>query len=261
MKYIKKYENGTAYNNASLILPNISLISSDNSLHINPDTNTSPQYDYVEIGGIKWATKNLGATKIGDYGLFFQWGNTQGYTYQQLLNNEHNLSIENHPLYNPNDSDNITTKYNAIDQKTELELIDDPVHAALGGNWRTPTGTEYTTLFQHTKQVWVHNYNNTLNGLLLIDNSDGSKQLYFPACGYFYLSNESQNNNWESSNEYAQYWTSTLSGSCSPGWAPDINIMEVFEGKLSDEEISPISVTPCNYALPVRGIIDDNLNS
>ena len=260
MKYIKKYENGTAYNNASLILPNISLISSDNSLHINPDTNTSPQYDYVEIGGIKWATKNLGATKIGDYGLFFQWGNTQGYTYQQLLNNEHNLSIENHPLYNSNNSDDITTKYNLTDEKTELELIDDPVHAALGGNWRIPTETEYITLFEHTKQVWVNNYNNTLSGLLLIDSNDGSKQLYFPACGSFRASNASQNN-WDSGNLYVQYWTSKLSGICGPGFAPEINIMDVGEYKLSDEEIQPISVISCEYALPVRGIIDDNLNS
>lgn len=255
MKYIKKYENGTAYNVDSLILPNISLISSDNSLHMNPDTNTSPQYDYVEIGGIKWATKNLGATRIGDYGLFFQWGDTQGYTYQQLLNNEHNLSIENHTLYNSesNNSEDIITKYNETDQKEELELIDDPVHAALGGNWRTPTETEYITLFEHTKQIWVYNYNNTVGGLLLIDSSDGGKQLYFPACGYFEPINASQNN-WESGNEYAKYLTSTVSGFCN---GIEVDIMEFFE----DKDDYPINYTNFTYALPVRGIIDDNLNN
>ena len=36
--------------------------------------------EYVEIGGIKWATMNVGATSILDVGLYFQQGDTQGYT-------------------------------------------------------------------------------------------------------------------------------------------------------------------------------------
>lgn len=38
--------------------------------------------EYVDLGlpsGLLWATCNLGAEKETDYGLYFQWGNIQGY--------------------------------------------------------------------------------------------------------------------------------------------------------------------------------------
>ena len=44
-------------------------------------------YDYVDLGlpsGTLWATKNVGATNETDYGLYFQWGDTQGYTSEQV---------------------------------------------------------------------------------------------------------------------------------------------------------------------------------
>ena len=36
-------------------------------------------YEYVEIGGLKWATCNVGAEKETDWGLYFAWGETVGY--------------------------------------------------------------------------------------------------------------------------------------------------------------------------------------
>lgn len=40
-------------------------------------------YDYVDLGlpsGNLWVTKNIGAETPEDAGLYFQWGDTQGYT-------------------------------------------------------------------------------------------------------------------------------------------------------------------------------------
>ena len=45
-------------------------------------------HEYVEIAGIKWATCNIGANSITDYGLYFQWGDTQGYTADQVGSGE-----------------------------------------------------------------------------------------------------------------------------------------------------------------------------
>jgi hypothetical protein len=42
-------------------------------ISLHPESNG---HDYVEIGGIKWATMNVGATKVTDVGLYFQWGDT-----------------------------------------------------------------------------------------------------------------------------------------------------------------------------------------
>ena len=44
-------------------------------------------YDYVDLGlpsGTLWATCNVGASKASDAGLYFQWGDTQGYTKEQI---------------------------------------------------------------------------------------------------------------------------------------------------------------------------------
>ena len=42
-----------------------------------------PLYEFVDLGlpsGLKWATCNVGATKPEEYGLYFAWGETEGYT-------------------------------------------------------------------------------------------------------------------------------------------------------------------------------------
>lgn len=44
-------------------------------------------YDYVDLGlpsGTLWATMNVGASKPTDYGLYFKWGDTIGYTTDQF---------------------------------------------------------------------------------------------------------------------------------------------------------------------------------
>lgn len=44
-------------------------------------------YDYVDLGlpsGTLWATCNVGASKPSEYGLYFQWGDTKGYTKDQV---------------------------------------------------------------------------------------------------------------------------------------------------------------------------------
>ena len=41
----------------------------------------------VDLGlpsGTLWATCNVGASKPSDYGLYFQWGDTNGYDFSQI---------------------------------------------------------------------------------------------------------------------------------------------------------------------------------
>lgn len=83
------------------------------------------QHDFVEIAGIKWATMNVGANKVTDTGLYFQWGDTQGYTVDQITRKEKIFSSTN---YNKE----LSIKY-PLDSNTILALEDDPVHIAWGG--------------------------------------------------------------------------------------------------------------------------------
>ncbi len=121
-------------------------------------------HTYVEIGGLKWATMNVGATSETDYGLYFQWGDTQGYTADQVGIGEGQKAFK-------------STDY----KWTE----DDAVRANWGGDWHMPTREEFLHLGQAVNSEWVTNYNGSgNNGFLCTDKNDSSKTLFFPAAGF-----------------------------------------------------------------------------
>ena len=94
MKYLKKFDNNASYEEArqNLILPNVSLCEQENEVHYNPYVKPYIDgHEYVDLGlpsGTKWATMNVGATKPEEYGLYFAWGDTQGYTASQVGSGE-----------------------------------------------------------------------------------------------------------------------------------------------------------------------------
>lgn len=190
MKYLKKFENHAAYAAAEsgLILPNVSLCVQENEVHYNPDP--CRQHDYIEIGGIKWATKNVGACEITDYGLYFQWGDTKGYTAEQVGSSSGGKKEFGWQTYkygnrtnNPGASG--MTKYNSTDGLTTLQPSDDAATAAWGGSWRMPTTDEFQALSAAVNTEWVTDYQGSgVAGFVLTDKIDNTKVLFFPACGY-----------------------------------------------------------------------------
>ena len=158
-------------------------------------------HEYVEIGGIKWATCNVGAEKPTDNGLYFQWGSIQGYTAEQVRNGEKRF-IWHDCKYRINE---YFTKYNDSDKKTTLELFDDAAAFNMGIGWRTPTRDEFQTLLYSTTNEWVTNYQGSgVNGRLFTDKKDNTKKLFFPAVGRCY--NDSVNYVGEEGN----YWSSLI---------------------------------------------------
>ena len=162
-------------------------------------------HDYVEIGGIKWATMNIGAESVTDTGLYFQWGDTQGYTAEQVGTDK----MFNWANYKYSDNGTTAmTKYKG-DDYTVLQPEDDAVTAAWGGSWRMPTTAEFQTLGAAVTSAWTTNYQGVegCNGLLLTGKNgtaDEGKTLFFPACGdcdygsVFYVGS------------YGFYWSSSL---------------------------------------------------
>jgi hypothetical protein len=186
-KYLKKFETAAQYTAAqsSLILPNVSLITENNKVEYNPLTPPTPSYDFVEIGGIKWATMNIGANSVTDAGLYFQWGDTQGYTAAQVGSGEGQKYFDNEFADYKFYEDGGMTKYNNEDDLTVLQPSDDSVTAAWGGNWRMPTNAEFRALLTATTSAWNADYEGSgVAGVVLTDNDDNSKTLFFPACGH-----------------------------------------------------------------------------
>ena len=111
-------------------------------------------YEYVDLGlpsHLKWAKCNIGANSEEKTGLYFQWGDTQGYTAEQVGNGEglKKFSWADYK-WSANGSSSNLSKYNASDSKTVLDIEDDAAHANMGGNWRMPTFNEYKELCFNT---------------------------------------------------------------------------------------------------------------
>ena len=105
---------------------------------------------------------NIGANSVTDYGLYFQWGDTQGYTIDQVGEGsgkkyfywrDYKYSV-----------DTSMTKYNSSDGKTALDTSDDAAIANWGADWRMPTTTEFRTLGNNVNVTWTNNYkSSTIN--------------------------------------------------------------------------------------------------
>ena len=174
----------------------------NNAVHYNPTSPVppTPSHDYVEIGGIKWATMNVGAESVTDYGLFFAWGDTQGYTAAQVGSGQGKKHFsENDYIYYNNGS---YTKYNATDELITLQPTDDAVKAAWGGNWRMPTVSEWQALGEAVNTAWTQV--NGVSGMMCTDKTDETKTLFFPACGYADYSSV------DMVNRSGLYWSSSL---------------------------------------------------
>ena len=198
---------------------------------VEDDANTNDNHDYVEIGGLKWATMNVGATTVaGLYetccGDYFAWGETTP-RYATMTRTEANsatftwkngyasgYSEDNYPTY----------------MGETLDVDHDAATAAWGGRWRTPTRAEFCALAKacsgsdsngqtpvdlintitqggiywlSATQTVEPDYTG-IAGLLFVSANDFSKRVFFPASGYV---NDTTLND---VGTHGIYWSSTL---------------------------------------------------
>ena len=212
---------------------------------------------------LKWAKCNIGASTPEEPGLYFQWGDTQGYTAEQVGNGEglKAFSWADYKFSIDGSSSNFS-KYNASDSKTVLDLEDDAAHVNMGGDWRMPTFEEYNELFlntdiylvptegeeiQGTAQEqgggvminWASRAEGTLKGVKFYKNGDKQTYMFVPASG-------------GADSGYVQYvgnrgylFTSSLDSSYELGaW---------YFGLNADNGLTDFVSRYCGY--PVRGVL------
>ena len=149
-------------------------------------------HGYVEIGGRKWATMNIGAESPADDGYYLAWGATEvaydsfdGTTFVFKQNAPASYSSETWDSTKGFDVCNapscVTSKYNK-DNMT-LELCDDAAYVNWGGAWRMPTSSEFETSIcfntDDVKIVYVDD--ESKRGY---DVSCGSNQIFIPYTKY-----------------------------------------------------------------------------
>ena len=148
------------------------------------------KYEFVDLGlpsGLKWASCNVGASKPEDFGLYFAWGETQGYSgitsdkgfywgdYKYSSGQTSSTSTEFKGL----------TKYNTksssgtVDNLTTLEQVDDAAYTS-DNTCRMPTKADFEELIANTTSTWETL--NDVNGRRFTSKTNGNS-IFVPVAG------------------------------------------------------------------------------
>ena len=128
-------------------------------------------HEYVDLGlpsGTLWATKPI--TNADGEPLYFQWGDTEGWTAEQIQNGEKEF---NKTDYKKN------SKY-FIDGKIYLDLEDDAAHVHMGGKWHIPTVRQIMELTANTSSSTITQ--NNVSGRLFTSKTNGNT-IFIPSFG------------------------------------------------------------------------------
>lgn len=140
-------------------------------------------FDYVDLdlpSGTLWATCNVGASKPSDSGLYFQWGDTIGYTEDQIGTGEEKKKFaKDWSDYKWGARPNFT-RYKIT--ASLLYLIDDAARINMGGDWRMPLPTQIYELIDNTINCMTTQ--NGVKGMLFTSKKNASKSIFIPAAGH-----------------------------------------------------------------------------
>ena len=221
--------------------------------------------EYVDLGlpsKLLWAKCNVGANTPDEAGLYFQWGDTQGYTAEQVDDGEGLKAFDwaDYKFSIDGSSSNFS-KYNASDSKTILDPEDDAAHVNMGGNWRMPTSEECEELclntdiylvptegeeIQGTVQgrfiIWASPVEGTLKGVKFYKKGDKQTYMFVPASGNV------DDGSVQYVGQYGGLWASSLHSSV-------VQHALHFRFNASDGYVSD----DLRYVgLPVRGVLSSN---
>ena len=149
-------------------------------------------HEYVDLGlSVKWATCNLGASSLDDYGHYFAWGETT---------TKESYSEENCPTFELSYSQLQSQGY--IDDKGNLTEEYDAATSNWGGDWRMPTYDELNELRKECTWIWTTS--SGVNGYTIVGPNGGT--IFLPAAGNRGMSSLSNDG------ELGHYWSSTPYG-------------------------------------------------
>ena len=213
-------------------------------------------YTYVDLGlpsGTLWATMNVGAESETDQGLYFAWGETQGYRvepakggFYEVVGRTFDEASYQHEKWSSRFNRFDIIKYNTGDEKTMLDLEDDAAYVNMGGDWHMPSPAQIEELLNtdYVTNEFVENYNSSgVSGALFTSVADNTKKLFIPFNGDIY----------QGINEFTQIqiWSNTVSESLSS----DANLLF---GDPTSYETLRIDQYFRYFGLGVRGVIGGN---
>lgn len=191
-------------------------------------------HEYVQIGTVKWATRNIGAENIVERGDYFAWGEVRGHkatnipsmaygnktgafdssAFDFIMSDNrysgvnkaaaNGFSGQNAPFISGN---NVGTSSgtNNYTYNTTLNLLNDAAYYNWGGPWQTPINTDITDQLVANATLTVKKTTDTQFRTICTGTSYGGVIVFFPWGGY------GNGLNLVSFNEYGYYLTRTIS--------------------------------------------------
>lgn len=155
-----------------------------------------PLYKFVDLGlpsGTLWAERNVGATSPEDYGFYFAWGETKGFSKEEC-DNDVRLFKWGEYKFTSGACTGITdssfrggfTKYNnnpqngVVDNLTTLELIDDAAYRT-DNICQMPTYADFEELINNSTFI-LATFNETT--IAKIISKINNNYIYIPFNGY-----------------------------------------------------------------------------
>ena len=167
---------------------------------------TAESHEYVDLGlpsGTLWATCNVGANSPEEYGDYFAWGETEP---------KSNYDWSTYKYYNG--SPETMTKYctnndmGRVDNKTELEAMDDAATVNWGSNWQMPSKEQFEELYNSSYTTTTWTTMNGKNGRKITSKSNGNS-IFLPAAGY------RDDTSLCNAGSFGDYWSRSLNSSSS----------------------------------------------
>ncbi len=174
----------------------------------------------AELGGVQlweggpyWAECNVGASKPEEYGYYFWWGDTVGYT----KTGNGWISVKDGTRISFTDSGTAASTYGKsnsalqsagyIDSTGNLVAAHDAATAHLGAPWRMPTDAEFSALIDNCTTTWITT--NGVSGRLVTGKGAyADRRIFLPAAGYgfdSYLGRPGSNGDYWSSTPFSDY--------------------------------------------------------
>ncbi len=207
------------------------------------------------LGGVQlwengpyWAECNVGATKSEDYGYYFWWGDTVGYT----NTGSGWISVKDGASISFDDSGAAGSTYckdnsalqsaGYIDSTGNLVAAHDAATAHLGAPWRMPTSDEIQALVDNCTTTWITT--NGVPGRLVTGKGDyANRSIFLPAAGYvdhggYYPGSR------------GHYWSSTpTSGDSGNAWSlsfdsSNFRRRDNYNGRYGGRSVRPVRAAP-----------------
>ena len=138
-------------------------------------------HNYIDLelpSGTVWSTRNIGASKPTDFGLCLQWGDTQGYTRNQMgTGNGKKAFTWKDYKWDPSGDGRTFTKY--TNPGDVLEPEDNAAYINMGGDWHIPSPKQIKELTNNTINAWT-TLDDGVSGRIFISKKDMTKSIFIP---------------------------------------------------------------------------------